>query len=195
MKTIIEILERHDIHGFEKSGGTDKGTLHSYTAAYEKLLAPFVDKEIAMLEVGIQYGGSSLMWHDYLPHAKLTLVDIRNQVAGHIFEKMDSSRYDMLIGDAYSPEMIGNIRLDFPHGFDVAIDDGPHSLHSQILFIQNYLSMIKPGGVLIIEDIQSFDSIEILKTVTPEEFKSNIEVIDLRGVKGRYDDIMFVIRK
>lgn len=195
MDKLIEILEKHNIHGFDKPGGTDKGTLHSYTGAYEKILAPYVEKEIKLLELGVQYGGSSLMWHDYLPKASLVLLDVANQVHPSIFERMDKNRYNFYVGDAYSDNIVGLIRQDNPDGFDVVIDDGPHSLHSQIVFIQRYLPMVKPGGILIIEDIQDFNSIEILKTVTPDEYKNSIEVIDLRGIKNRYDDIIFIIKK
>ena len=46
---------------------------------------------------------------------------------------------------------------------------------------------------MVIEDIQNIEDIEILSYATPEEYKKYIEVYDLRGNKGRYDDILFVI--
>jgi len=195
MSTIVEILEAHDVHGFEKLGGTDKGTIHSYTDAYERLLAPYKGKSINLLEVGVQYGGSSLLWHDYLPESKLALVDVWDQVNPKIFESMDSSRYKFYVADAYTDETAATIQQEWADGFDVAIDDGPHTLNSQILFIQRYLPQVKEGGILIIEDIQDYSHMEILRTITPDEYKNNIEIVDLRRIKQRYDDLMFVIRK
>ena len=143
----------------------------------------------------MQYGGSSLLWHDYLPKSQLVLVDVRNQVADNIFPKMDPSRFSLHIADAYSEMTSAMIRHDNPDGFDVIIDDGPHSIHSQVICVQHYLNMLKPGGILIIEDIQNFADLDIIKLITPDEYKDKIEIVDLRALKGRYDDLMFVIRK
>lgn len=79
--------------------------------------------------------------------------------------------------------------------FDIIIDDGPHSLESQIFFLENYLDKVKPNGLLIIEDIQNISDTKILYEKTPSNFQSNISIIDLRASKNRYDDILFVIKK
>jgi len=50
-------------------------------------------------------------------------------------------------------------------------------------------------GLLIIEDVQSWDWIEILKNEVPEHLKPFIKVYDLRHIKNRYDDIVFTIDK
>jgi hypothetical protein len=50
-------------------------------------------------------------------------------------------------------------------------------------------------GILIIEDIQSFEWLEILKNEVPSHLKSFIKIYDLRKNKNRYDDIVFTIDK
>jgi len=50
-------------------------------------------------------------------------------------------------------------------------------------------------GILIIEDVQSWDWIETLKNQVPEHLKRFIKVYDLRPNKNRYDDIVFTIDK
>ncbi len=50
-------------------------------------------------------------------------------------------------------------------------------------------------GILIIEDVQSYDWIKVLKNEVPEHLKKYIKVYDLRQNKGRYDDIVFSIDK
>ena len=50
-------------------------------------------------------------------------------------------------------------------------------------------------GILLIEDIQSFDWIDILKNEVPEHLKEFIKIYDLRENKNRYDDIVFTIDK
>ena len=50
-------------------------------------------------------------------------------------------------------------------------------------------------GILIIEDVQSWDRIDELKNEVPQDLKKYIEVYDLRKNKNRYDDIVFTIDK
>ena len=50
-------------------------------------------------------------------------------------------------------------------------------------------------GILIIEDVQKWDWIEILKNEVPENLKQFIKIYDLRSNKKRYDDIVFTIDK
>ena len=50
-------------------------------------------------------------------------------------------------------------------------------------------------GILIIEDIQAWEWIDILKKEVPENLKQFIKIYDLRQNKNRYDDIVFTIDK
>ena len=61
-----------------------------------------------------------------------------------------------------------------------------------IQFINLYSQIITDDGILIIEDVQSWDW--IVKTV-PDQLKQFIKVYDLRANKNRYDDIVFTIDK
>jgi hypothetical protein len=64
-----------------------------------------------------------------------------------------------------------------------------------LAFITMYLPLLKDDGILVIEDVQDIAWIDQLRNITPDAFKPYIEVYDRRDVKGRYDDIMFVINK
>jgi hypothetical protein len=50
-------------------------------------------------------------------------------------------------------------------------------------------------GILIIEDVQDWNWIDILKNEVPDHLKPFIKIYDLRPNKGRYDDIVFTIDK
>jgi hypothetical protein len=52
---------------------------------------------------------------------------------------------------------------------------------------------MRSGGVMIIEDIQSQEDLNVLFETVPDELKYNARVIDLRSIKGRYDDLMFIL--
>ena len=73
------------------------------------------------------------------------------------------------------------------------IDDGPHTLESMLTFIKLYSNVLANDGILVIEDIQSIDWIPILANQVPDNLKKFIQVYDLRSIKDRYDDLMFVI--
>ena len=77
----------------------------------------------------------------------------------------------------------------------MVLDDGPHTLNSMIVFVSEYSQMLANDGILILEDVQSIDWINHLKNATPEHLKTCVEVYDLRHIKGRYDDIVYVINK
>jgi len=189
---IDAILAAQNVNGFEKPGGTDKQTLHSYGPVYEELMRPLMDKECTVLEVGVQLGGSILLWHDLLPKGFVIGVDIEKSYHESIPTRMDEERHALLIQDAYTSETINRIKELAPDGLDLAIDDGPHSLQSQIDFLRLYLPLLKKGGVAVVEDIQSPSWYDSLLAEVPSTM--SIEEVDIRGRKGRYDDLMLVVR-
>ena len=196
--TLREIIAKYDINGHEKDGGTDKDTFHSYIELYEQLLAPFVDKAIALVEIGIPYGGSMLLWQDYLPKAQLIFVDNVNCIHPKILDHLDPDRTSILFQDAYNDIGAEDVSClaEASGGIDFIIDDGPHTLQSQIDFLRLYLPLLNKGGIALIEDVQDvqwFASLEAEAEKAGSEF--TFERVDLRHVKGRYDDLVFVVKR
>ena len=141
----------------------------------------------------MQHGGSSLLWHEYLTGFRLFLSDIQDIVPDIIWDQMDPDRYDFYQGDAYNG---GSLKLfcdECAEGFDVIIDDGPHTLASQIFTVSHYFPMLKPNGVLIIEDIQDIQHVDALTAALPEELHRCVQIFDNRSSRGRYDDIIWSI--
>jgi hypothetical protein len=99
------------------------------------------------------------------------------------------------LGDAYSDYGLNAIKSARPEGFDVIIDDGPHTLQSMVECIRKYLPIVKKDGYLIIEDVQNISWCETLKNEVPLEYRNNIEIADTRNFKNRYDDIVFIVKK
>jgi SAM-dependent methyltransferase len=95
--------------------------------------------------------------------------------------------------DAYNADFFNNTFANKNMMFDLILDDGPHTLESMIRFIQLYSRVLKDDGILIIEDVQSWDWIGILEMMVPANLKPFIKVYDLRSIKQRYDDIVFTI--
>jgi hypothetical protein len=97
--------------------------------------------------------------------------------------------------NAYNPDFFNSHFLQINTKFDFMLDDGPHTLESMKQFIQLYSQIMTDDGILIIEDVQSWDWIDILRNEVPDHLKQFIKVYDLRPNKGRYDDIVFTIDK
>ena len=98
----------------------------------------------------------------------------------------------LLIADAYDKhtvDMFKNMQ------FDYIIDDGDHHPDSQVFVVKEWVSLLKPGGKLIIEDVQAMEYAERLQSVAEHPSR----IVDLRGVKEgkRYvsDDIIFELTK
>lgn len=179
---------------------TDKNTTHSYLELYETIL--FRKKETAkyVLEIGIgdfgeKNGGSIKLWKDYFETAKIIAIDIL-PITSVIDELINSERVTLYTEtDAYNEEFIENNLVNQNIKFDFILDDGPHTLESMLKCIQLYSNILADDGILIIEDVQSWDWIAILENAVPENLKKYIKSYDLRQNKNRYDDIVFTIDK
>jgi len=174
---------------------TDKNTTHSYLELYQTLLCSKKETAQNVLEVGILLGGSIKLWSDFFINANvygLDIMDINNVWEG-IKDKENIILYTST--DAYNNDFFTSHFLDKNIKFDFMLDDGPHSLESMKQFIHLYSKIMTDDGILIIEDVQSWDWIDILKSEVSEELQPYIKVYDLRSTKNRYDDIVFTIDK
>jgi cephalosporin hydroxylase len=178
-------------------GLTDKNTVHSYIDAYESLFSSKRDTATNILEIGIgpymPNGGSILMWAGYFAKAKVHAVDIISLGSVHPLLVPHPRIHLHTQNDAYDSRFFTNTFLSKGEKFDIMVDDGPHTIESMVTFIKLYSQLLKDDGILVVEDVQSMDWIPTLREATPEHLKPYIEVFDRRSVKGRYDDILFVI--
>jgi hypothetical protein len=169
---------------------TDKNTVHSYIELYETLLNKKRYSAKNILEVGVQRGGSIRLWHDYFENATIYGLDVNLSYDSILNEP----RIKVLLADAYDEKFFKNNFLEKIQ-FDMMLDDGPHSLESMIQFIKLYSQVLADDGILIIEDVQSIEWLDELRNAVPEYLKQYVVTYDLRDIKGRWDDIVFVINK
>jgi len=195
MNEIKKIITEHNIDGFQFPGGTDKAEGHSYDIFYNENFEKYKNKTGSILEIGVQYGGSSLLWYEYFPNFKIVMNDIYNQIHPTIFEKMDNNRYDFHLIDAFNLNSVEFFKKEYPEGFDIIVEDGPHTLETQIFALKEYSKLLKDGGILVIEDIQKIEYCDILLSINLDFKYKSLELIDLRHVKDRYDDLLIVLKK
>jgi spermidine synthase len=182
---LMETLEANNLNDYSYKFGTDKESHHSYISGfYESAFGKYQNKKINILEIGIYNGGSAALWSRYFTQATITAVDIVDHIhPSH--RNLDQVTY--LFGDAYRPNLFASDTK-----FDIIIDDGPHSPLSQIHFISYYLQHLNTDGIMVIEDVADITVFPILEFFVPKNYQS--ERVDLRHVKGREDDLMFIIR-
>jgi cephalosporin hydroxylase len=180
MKNLQEIYQSWQY----QDGHGDKGTAHSYIPEYEKLLFPYKNKAINMLEIGVAYGESLELWYEYFPQGKIYGVDIHDK---EIKPYLSDPRFKIWINDATKPEFV-EVLGDLT--FDIIIDDGSHHLDHQLESFNLLKHKINKGGVYIIEDVENLD------LVIPffKDLHDNIEIIDLREQKQRYDDVLIAYK-
>jgi cephalosporin hydroxylase len=172
---------------------TDKNTIHSYLPVYEDLMRPFKSTSKNILEIGLMDGGSIQLWRDYFDNATIYGVDIKDSIKPVHYDLKTDPRVKLFLNsNAYDKKFIENLS---DVKFDFIIDDGPHTIESMIFCVQNYSKLLTDTGILIIEDVQCITWINPIYNSVPDELKKYCSHIDLRLTKGRYDDIMFIIKK
>jgi cephalosporin hydroxylase len=174
---------------------TDKNTTHSYLPLYQNLLIKKKESAKNVLEIGIWLGGSIKLWSDFFLNANVYGLDITN--IENIWEGIKNKEKIILHTsiDAYNNDFFITHFLNKNIKFDFVLDDGPHTLESMKQFIKLYSQIMTDDGILIIEDVESWDWIDTLKNEVPENLKQFIKIYDLRSIKNRYDDIVFTIDK
>lgn len=171
--------------GFVKSRPENK---HCYVEEYYgPTFAKIKEKAKHILEIGVDFGGSLLLWRDYFLNADITGVDIDlcNKVLGE-------ERINMIVSDAYLQNFIDSLPDNY---YDVIIDDGPHSYESMKIFLESYHTKLSKNGILVLEDIPDTQWIDRLWNFIPENLKKYATVYDYRSKYGRFDDMLIVIDK
>jgi ADP-heptose:LPS heptosyltransferase len=166
---------------------TDKNTTHAYGPIYEAILAPYRDRARAVLEIGVERGGSLAAWRDYFPQATITGID-HNSGVWPPREIADLTRIEFVALDQSNRTSLEAFALSHCQCFDLIIDDGNHVPAVQFLTRVVLWEALRPGGLLIIEDLQNEEALQLMRQLWAE-------LIDLRSVKGRYDDVLAVFRK
>lgn len=131
-----------------EAAGTDKITHHGYDRFYPRFLDGLRDMSGAMLEIGIEKHHSLKLWLDYFPHAFIYGIDIGfelEQDRVRVFKADQSSKADLM-----KVQTMINMPVHF------IIDDGSHIPEHQLLTFNHYFRyMLEPGGIYIVEDIET----------------------------------------
>jgi cephalosporin hydroxylase len=144
---------------------------HPYTPIYHMFFNSYRKKALKIGEVGILNGASMFMWNDYFTHPGKVIhgydidptslekiKDIPNS-QGFLVDAGSSSGLKASLTKACSEDK---------ELYDILIEDASHRLEHQLIFLRDAIHFVKPGGLLVIEDI--------FREISPARFE---EVLDL----------------
>ena len=192
MSLLSEIIKRNNLSIEVSEHGTDKGFFHSYIDNFYQPLFNLFDKDPeTIFELGIQYKASLALWKLNFPSSFVSGCDIdlnqgTHSVAGKLISSGDIHVSE---GDAYVDTAL------IPEQVTLLIDDGPHTIESQlrILSLKHKLS---ENGILVIEDIGDLGGpiycFKALLGSVPRSERKKCICLDFSNIGGRWDDAIFV---
>jgi hypothetical protein len=160
-KSMLEI----DAWGSAQYAGfwTDKQRRHQYLSRlYEPLFAPYRDQHQRLLELGSAHGGSLTLWAEWFDSVELVGCDIHpNSANGEFIPDRARPKYDSFLVNHCCDGFTKSKAEEFG-SFDIIIEDAEHSQRQMLQTIELYLPKVKQGGLLVIEDIHSAVSRDVL---------------------------------
>ena len=110
---------------------------------YDVLFEPIRDKVKNILEIGVQYGHSLHMWHDFFPNATIHGVDV-------LPISFSDERIKTYVGSQNDVNFLNTLCNT---QYDIIIDDGSHINSDQNISLGVLEKFLVKDGFYIIEDI------------------------------------------
>jgi len=142
MNSLVDLYRHHE------GKASDKWSL--YLDLYEKLFSDIRQKNVRLLEVGIQNGGSLEIWAKYFDHAEIILGCDINQDCQNL--RFTDQKINLLIGDINSNQVLKSIS-QMSKEYDIIIDDGSHTSPDIIKTFSSLFPLLSDGGIYVVEDI------------------------------------------
>jgi cephalosporin hydroxylase len=117
--------------------------------AYQQLFAGMIGQPVSVAEVGVQSGGSILMWKAALG-AQIKFFGLDINPGCNQFKDATTS---ITIGDQADPQMWNTFYTSVVSTLDVLVDDGGHTPPQMLVTLQMSFPRLNPGGLIAIEDI------------------------------------------
>lgn len=156
---LCEIGRKYDT---DKSSQRDNAThdrhCHPYTLFYDSLFRNKKNDNLNIAELGILYGSSLLMWQEYFKNANIYGFDYNDYFIKNFKQNYNNERITLDYIDVTNKDSITNAFEKTNILYDIIIDDSTHRFEDQINIIENSYQYLKPGGIMIVEDIfKSYD--------------------------------------
>jgi len=137
---------------FDNHNGKLSDTWTLYINKWDEIFTPFQDREINLLEIGTQNGGSIEILAKFFPKAKhLVSCDIEENCQRL---KFIDPRITVITGDINSITVQNHIAEIVPD-LDIIIDDGSHLSRDIIQSFCKYFKRLNDQGIYLIEDLHT----------------------------------------
>jgi SAM-dependent methyltransferase len=135
---------------FVENTGAGVHKWHHYLPIYERYFAPFRNRPLRFLEIGVSKGGSLQMWRKYFgPGAVIFGVDIDPACA-----RFDGQAGQVRIGSQADTDFLDAVVAEMG-GVDIVLDDGSHRMDHVAASLRTLFPHLSSGGVYMIEDLHT----------------------------------------
>lgn len=188
------------------SSGSDKGSgHHNYTKFYDFIFKNIKNDVKYIFELGLGTNnlqipsnmsglgtpcGSLRGWEKYFTNAKVFGADIDSEI---LFQEENISTFYCDQTNSVSVKELCN---NFNFKFDVVIEDGLHTFDANKVFLENFIDMVKDGGIFIIEDIdiRYFDQFKEYISLNKHKYHF-MELVEIPNEKNKGDNNIILIIK
>jgi hypothetical protein len=155
---IFETSFYHPLPSFTEiliASGSDKFHRHHYERYYENWLRTFRHKpQTKILEIGAEAGRSLKVWSDYFSYPE----KIMGLAYGEASDGVEESSSNLKAVSVYRGDQSKKETMDYlisKGPWDIIIDDGSHVPSHMIFSLFSLWNSVKPGGLYIIEDLET----------------------------------------
>ena len=151
---LCEIGKKYDTDkSSQRNNTTAYRHCHPYTLFYDGLFKNKKDTNLKIAELGILNGASLLMWKEYFTNAELYGFEYNNDLITKFKQNFNNDRITLANIDVTNKASIVKEFSKLNILYDIIIEDTTHQFKDQIRVIENTYQYLKPGGIMIIEDI------------------------------------------
>ena len=185
----------------QRNNVTDTRHCHPYTLFYDGLFKNKKDEPLKIAELGILDGASLLMWKEYFTNANIYGFEYNDHLINNFKHNFNNDRITLTNIDVTNKHSIAKAFGEVNLLYDIIVEDTTHRFEDQIRVIENIYQYLKPGGILIIEDIfKSYNENDYIDRLRPilENFQ-DYYFIELDHVNknstGWNNDKLFILVK
>ena len=184
---------------YEKGGAiSEKGRTHDYIRQwYSPEFTSRKDEPLTIVELGVFRGDGVRLFKDWFQNARVIGIDplingsFKTGVPQSTQEELLVHKdIEFIFKDAYTSEVVNMFEDE---SIDYLLDDGPHTLDSQMWAIEYYLPKIKKGGTIVVEDIQDINASKKDFQDLATRLHVGIEIIE--NTERKFDSVLVIIRK
>lgn len=166
---LCEIGKKYDTDKTsQRNNVTNHRHCHPYTLFYDGLFKNKKDKPLKIAELGILDGASLLMWNEYFKNAEIYGFEYNDNLINKFKHNFNNDRITLANIDVTNKDSIAKAFSELNLLYDIIVEDTTHQFEDQIRVIENSYQYLKPGGMLIIEDIfKSYNETNYIDRLTP----------------------------